>query len=222
MFGHVFDFFRHRGLEFVGKTHEKDDIYTFSFRPSQPIKFIAGQHSLFILPGLGGAKPFSLASSPSEAYVKLGTRVGSNSRFKKALMAMKPGDNISMQGPYLNFIFPKDDKPAIMLAQGIGITPFRSMLLWAAEHQPDRLTVLIHVEGGSHTYRPETEKAASVARYVTNPVDFQTELDAAVAARPDAWLYVSGSPRFIRSTTKLLTERGIPPSRIKKDGFLGY
>jgi ferredoxin-NADP reductase len=137
-------------------------------------------------------------------------------------MAMKPGDRLSMQGPYLNFIFPDDDKPAIMLAQGIGITPFRSMLLWAAKNQPDRLTVLIHVEGDSHTYRPETEQAASVARYVTNPVDFQTELDGAITAHPDAWLYVSGSPRFISSTTKLLTDHGISASRIKKDGFLGY
>lgn len=137
-------------------------------------------------------------------------------------MSLEPGDTIEMFGPYLNFIAPSDDRPMIMLAQGIGITPFRSLLLWLAAHEPNRPTHLIHVEGAEHTYRAETEKAATSARYVVNPEAFSEELLEAAAKHQDGWFYVSGSPRFVRSITEQLKQAGISAKRIKKDGFLGY
>lgn len=220
-----FSFFsiaRHTTLEFVSKKLEKDDIYTFSFKPRKSIKHIAGQHSLFVFPKEVNARPFSLASSPDEADVKVGTRVGSGSKFKKKLMSLQPGDTIQMYGPYLNFVTPVDDKPMIMLAQGIGITPFRSLLLWLSAHQPSRVTHLIHVETAPHTYRDETEPAATSSEYVTDPEAFSHALLESTARHPDGWFYVSGSPRFVKSITVQLRKAGIAGKKIKKDGFLGY
>lgn len=220
-----FSFFaitRHTTLEFVSKTLEKDDVYTFLFKPRKPIKHTAGQHSLFVFPKQLNARPFSLASSPDEAYVKVGTHVGSGSKFKKKLMSLQPGETIEMYGPYFSFVTPSDDKPMIMLAQGIGITPFRSLLLWLAAHEPSRLTQLIHVEAEPHTYRAETEKAATSAHYVDNPKEFSKTMLKAAAQFPDGWFYVSGSPRFVRSISEQLKTAGVSGSKIKKDGFLGY
>lgn len=89
-----FKIFRHTTLDFVGKVLEKDDVYTFSFKPRKPIKHTAGQHSLFVFPAQLNARPFSLASSPDEAYVKVGTHVGSGSKFKNKMMSLQPGDTI--------------------------------------------------------------------------------------------------------------------------------
>lgn len=219
---HVLDFFHHTPLEFVSKTLEKDDIYTFSFKPTKAMQHIAGQHSLFVFSKQLTARPFSLASSPDEEFVKIGTHTASGSRFKKQLMKLVPGDTIQMFGPYLNFIPPNDSLPIIMLAQGIGITPFRSLLLWLAAHEPNRATHLIHVESANHTYRAETEKAATSARFVVNPEAFSNEIREATAQHPDAWYYISGSPRFVRSISEQLKSAGIPAKQIKKDGFLGY
>ncbi len=219
---HLFAFFRRTTLTYVEKTLEKDDVYTFSFEPNTPIRHIAGQHSLFVLTHPLNARPFSLASSPDEAYVKVWTHIGSGSRYKKQLMKLVPGDTIQMFGPYLNFIPTADSLPIVMLAQGIGITPFRSLLLWLAAHEPDRATHLIHVESEPHTYRTETETAATSARYVTNPEMFSQTLLEAAGQHPDGWFYISGSPRFVRSITEQLKKVGISGKRIKKDGFLGY
>jgi ferredoxin-NADP reductase len=223
MIKHVFDFFRTHRLEFVEKILEKDDIYTFIFRSKTPYRHLAGQHSLFWFAGRGGARPFSLASSPDEGVVKVGTHVGSKSAYKQAMMDLQPGDHLYMQGPYLDFIFPKQiDTPIIMVAQGIGITPFRSMLLWAARHQPNRSTHLVHVDRTRHTYRDETKIAATHAQYVHSPEECQESMLQVLKDAPNAIVYVSGSPQFIRSTTALLKQQGVKRHRIKKDGFLGY
>lgn len=219
---HLFAFFRRTTLTFVEKVHEKGDVYTFSFTPETPIRHIAGQHSLFVLTHPLDARPFSLASSPDESVVKVGTHTGSGSRYKKQLMRLVPGDTIQMFGPYLNFIPPADSLPIVMLAQGIGITPFRSLLLWLTAHEPNRATHLIHVESEPHTYRSETETVATSARYVTNPEAFSHAMLEAATKHPDAWFYISGSPRFVRSITGQLKKVGISTKRIKKDGFLGY
>ena len=49
------------------------------------------------------------------------------SDFKKAMLELKQGMKISMSGPVGSFYL-KDDSPSILIAGGIGITPFRSML----------------------------------------------------------------------------------------------
>jgi len=219
---HVFAFFRHNKLEFVEKKHEKDDVYTYLFRPRRPLKHIAGQHGLFLIPGVFGARPFSLASAPEEPLVMVGTHIGSNSAYKKALDALEPGQLINMQGPYLDFIFQDDERPVLMLAQGIGITPFRSMLLHAQATNRQIPTTLIHVEAEDHTYRNETEKAASKALYPTTVEGFQKEATKAALGAKDAWFYLSGSPRFVKETTKLLRAQGVEQHLIKKDSFLGY
>lgn len=127
-----------------------------------------------------------------------------------------------MFGPYLNFVPPNDNAPLIMLAQGIGITPFRSLLLWLAGHQPKRVTHLLHVESAPHTYRSETEQAAVTSQYVDTPEAFSEGLRNVAAQFPDGWFFVCGSPRFVHSITEQLKAAGIPAKRIRKDGFLGY
>jgi NAD(P)H-flavin reductase len=62
----------------------------------------AGQHGLLTVPK-AGTKAFSLASAPGEPQVLIGTHLQSGSVFKKALAELRPGDNVSIRGPILNF-----------------------------------------------------------------------------------------------------------------------
>src|SRR5690606_1519121 len=73
-------------------------------------------------------KPFSVASAPSENVVKITTVIRKEaSEFKQALLELKQGMTVRMSGPLGSFYL-KDHYPALLIAGGIGITPFRAMV----------------------------------------------------------------------------------------------
>ena len=73
-------------------------------------------------------KPFTVASAPTENVVRLTMRIGDNpSDFKKAMLELKQGMKVKMSGPVGSFYL-KDNNPSLLIAGGIGITPFRSIL----------------------------------------------------------------------------------------------
>ena len=206
-------------LSFIKKKHENDDIYTFYFSPKQKIEHKAGQHGLFLLPGLHRPHPFTFSSAPGEEYITFTTHVDTGSRYKKRLMKMTPNDRITLAGPLGGFTLESSSNEHILLAQGVGITPFRSMLVHADADKLPATTTLIHVDSKTHTFRSLTEKLATKAHYPTNPDEFR-EL---VRKQDSSQLfYISGSPRFVRATKDLLEEMGVRPSSIKVDSFMGY
>ena len=73
-------------------------------------------------------KPFTVASAPTENVVRLTMSIGDNpSDFKKAMLELKQGMKVKMSGPVGSFYL-KDNNPSLLIAGGIGITPFRSIL----------------------------------------------------------------------------------------------
>lgn len=60
-------------LSFVKKVHVTDDIYTFYLTPNKQFKHAAGQHGIFIMPGLHRPHPFTLSSSPGEEFIAFST-----------------------------------------------------------------------------------------------------------------------------------------------------
>lgn len=206
-------------LEFIEKIAEGGDVYSFYFKKPAGFHYGAGQHSLFILPGLYRPHPFTLSSAPEEDFIAFSTHVREGSRFKQRLSAMKSGEHIFMVGPLLNFTFHKQWHDYVFLAQGIGITPFRSMLIHAQQAKLPITTTLIHVDSADHSFKAITSQLATQAFYPTTPDEFR----AAVAKQnKDAVYYLSGSPRFNKATKQFLREQGVPARRIRKDSFLGY
>lgn len=206
-------------LTFVSKQQENDDVYTFYFSYRGSLGYAAGQHGGFILPGLYRPHAFSLASSPQEKLVAIGTHVATGSRYKNTLMRLQPGDRIVMFGPIMRFYMRKGHSGYVFLAQGIGITPFRSMLADAHDTQAPVTTTLIHVDAHQHTYRHETEQWATHAYYPTNPDEFRTLVKQQSI---DQLFYLSGSPKFISATKKFLKTFGVHRRQIKADTYWGY
>jgi len=106
----------------------------FSFKPGQSASF-----TLLDPPAEPNSvrRTFSLASAPFEPELMITTRMREGSHFKRALEALAPGARVRLSGPLGNMTLHEDPtRAAVFIAGGIGITPFRSMLL-QAEH--DRL-----------------------------------------------------------------------------------
>lgn len=87
-------------------------------------------------------KAYSISSSPEEKTFSITVRA--LGEFSNRLCGMGSGDTVEASLPYGFFRPEREDSPLVLLASGIGITPFRSMLRHAALHTPRRPISLFH------------------------------------------------------------------------------
>jgi nitrite reductase/ring-hydroxylating ferredoxin subunit len=133
-------------LELLSKEKlEGTDIMSFRLSGGG-IDFTAGQYAFFKLDGVSGdskgpTRHFSLASSPTESdYLMISTRIR-DTPFKQKLASLKKGAKIEVWGPDGEFVL-QEDKPAVFLSGGIGVTPFRSMIKYATDkHLPVKISM---------------------------------------------------------------------------------
>jgi len=90
----------------------------------------------------GNIRTLSIASSPAENDLMVATRIR-DTAFKRVLKTMPLGSELRMDGPLGSFtLYSNASRPAVLLVGGIGITPFRSMIVNAArEGFPRRVTL---------------------------------------------------------------------------------
>lgn len=103
---------------------EKPD--NFEFNPGQylEIKLIDPPET----DAEGNSRALSIASAPTEDWLMVVTRIRESS-FKRTLGGASPGMEIQAEGPFGNFTLHKDStRPALLLAGGIGVTPFLSIV----------------------------------------------------------------------------------------------
>jgi ferredoxin-NADP reductase len=200
-------------LSHVGTTTGESGISLLSFRPLKPFHHTAGQYGLWLRGTT--ARPFTIASAPEDEYVQLATRFESGSRIKRMLAALTAGDRIRFAGPIGKLAPPEDGRPIVFLAQGVGITPARSLL-----RQPSaRRLLLIHV--GRPYFQDELQPLAEQATYPIDRQHFVAAVEKTVDAERDAHYLVSGSPAFVTATTRALQGLAVEPARIRSDSFLG-
>jgi glycine betaine catabolism B len=217
MFGLLYT---HR-LVFQGCREVGGGVSSFAFAPEQPFEARAGQHGFLQLGGTA-RKPFSLANAPEERSVLIGTSLLSGSSFKQRLAALRPGDTVTLRGPVNKFTLDGAAPQVVMLAQGAGITPLRSMLAHAALTAMAIESSLIHVADADHAYRDETQQWATAAAYPQHAGDFRAAAAAAAHANPGATFFVAGATPFVSSTVSLLRDAGVAGAHIREDKYLGY
>jgi ferredoxin-NADP reductase len=90
----------------------------------------------------GNTRGFSIASGPHEEMLMVATRMR-DTAFKRVLKTMPIGTAVKIEGPSGDLTLPNNSKrPVALLAGGIGITPFRSMLVRAAKEKlPHRISL---------------------------------------------------------------------------------
>jgi ferredoxin-NADP reductase len=220
---------------------------TFRFSTAgTSFRYLCNQAVRVALPGVedpwGAARTFSMSSSPSEeGLISVTCRI-SDTPFKQALARLRPGDTADVFGPLGLFLF-DPTRPSVFLAGGIGITPFRGMLRFAADRHPElprRLLCAARVPE-ELVFRTDIEALArstpafqaefSVTRpgEATVPWNGRTgRIDAewvrAVAApleRPK--FYVAGLPEMVATTVAFLQGAlAVPEDDVDYEVFRGF
>jgi len=109
----------------------------------EPFEFRPGQWVNFRFPE-GVSRVYTIASAPQDPEsVQLCVRLGPG-RGGEALRRLELGAEITIDGPYGDFLLPEDDdRGVVFLAGDVGIAPVRSNVLdLVAQHDPRRIIVL--------------------------------------------------------------------------------
>jgi ferredoxin-NADP reductase len=214
---------------------EANDTFSFIFAPEQPLQWKAGQLLRYVLnhpnpDDRGVERFFSIASAPHEKHVMLTTRFASkSSSFKKALKNLRPGDAIEAHDLEGDFVVDDSKKTFVFIAGGIGITPFRAILLnLDYNKKPLNVQLLYANRDNDFTYRKELEalrgrRPELRIDYVVSPnrID-EKSFPRLVPDIEKPMLYVSGPEPMVESMDETLKKIGVPEERIKNDFFPGY
>jgi ferredoxin-NADP reductase len=155
-------------LKLTKKLIEAKGTKSFFFKPEKDFFYLPGQYIYLTLPKLnypdtrGSTRHFTLSSSPTEKYLLIiTTRVRRESGYKKTLDELPMGTELEAEGPNGEFIIDQEIKePQILIAGGIGITPFRSMIKYKIDKKYRTPIHLIYSNSTTEliTYRKELEK----------------------------------------------------------------
>ncbi|MFC0647391.1 FAD-dependent oxidoreductase [Cellulomonas phragmiteti] len=184
--------------------------------------------------GRGRRRVFSLVPAGREALAVGFTVRDRPSAFKRALMAAPVGSTVRATSVGGDFLLPQDPtRPVLMIAGGIGVTPFISQLEHAGPR--DMVLVLVCPTGMPPPYlRRIARSRARVVVVSPEPVpDLPPRwtwhcgtrltpqvLRSAMSDLPRRAAYVSGSPDLVRRARAVLREVGV--RRVRTDSFAGY
>lgn len=106
--------------------------------------YTAGQFITVYFPesGTPEGKAYSMSSAPIENFLNL--TVKAMGEFSNRLCSLKVGDKVIGSLPYGYFYSELEDTNLIMIAAGIGVTPFRSIILNTLKNNPIRKMSLFY------------------------------------------------------------------------------
>src|SRR5439155_2409970 len=103
------------------------------------------------------ARPMSLATSPTRPHLEYAVRV-SDSAYKRAFAALRPGDEVAVFGPIGDFVL-HETRPAVLVAGGIGVTLLKGMAEYASDKTLPIPVGLVYSNRNEDdiVYRPELD-----------------------------------------------------------------
>ena len=184
------------------------------------------------------ARPMSLATTPTRPHLEYAVRL-SDSPYKRAFAALRPGDEVRVFGPIGDFVL-HETRPAVLVAGGIGITPLKGMAEYAADKSLPIPIRLVYSNRGEDeiVYRDElealekqnprfrvlytlTRTSAQGWQGTTGRIGRELVQEAALGL-DDPIHYISGTPSMVAGTLRLLRGLGVPESDIEIEAFRGY
>jgi CDP-4-dehydro-6-deoxyglucose reductase/ferredoxin-NAD(P)+ reductase (naphthalene dioxygenase ferredoxin-specific) len=221
-----------------GLTHDIRRV-CLAIEDGRPLHFLAGQYvslSTETLPG----REFSMANRPGSAELEFFIRRVPGGAFTSFIFEQaRVGQAFIAAGPYgLAFLREDHIGPILAVAGGSGLAPVLSIVRTALDHgmtQPIRLFVGVRAERDVYLERELLELQArhrnvSAAFVLSDPGEasqrpvglvhevLATKLSGEELAATRA--YVAGPPVMVEAVSKVLIERGLPPSFCHADPFL--
>lgn len=190
----------------------------------------------------GNGRTFTIASAPYEEDLMIATRMRETA-FKRVMKTLTLGTEISFKGPYGTLTLHDDlSRPAVFLTGGIGITPFRSIILQATKERlahrlflfysnrrPEDaafLKELIELESENRNYK----FIGSMTGMSNSKQSWQGErgyINREMIARFIGDLlspvyYIAGPQAMTAAMQKMLNDAGVSDENIRVEGFGGY
>ena len=190
----------------------------------------------------GNSRAFSIASAPYEPDIMFATRMR-DTAMKRCLRGIPVGTELEVDGPWGDLkLHTRATRPAVFIAGGIGITPFRSMVMDAAKNKlahkiwlfysnrrPEDaafLDDLTRAERENPNFKmiatmTEMEKSS---RPWTGKRGFVTKemIGAAIPSWSEPIFYLAGPGGMLNAMHKLLLDAGVSEDDIRAEEFAGY
>jgi len=233
---------------FKGSEEVADRTMAFHFEKPPGFVFTAGQFVTMTLirppetDARGDTRPFSIASAPYERNLMITTRMR-DTAFKRTLKKLTPGEPIQIRGPFGSLTL-RDDAPgpAVFLAGGIGITPFRSIVLQAAQQRQAKHIFLFYCNRRAEdaAFLDELKRLESAnpnykcVATMTKPRDSKREwhgekgyinrtmLLKFIQDLQEPTYYIAGPPGMVLSMQQELKTADVPSDQMRAEQFAGY
>lgn len=220
-------------VSFAYSEQELGSIWSFYFNKPAEYVFIPGQYVFFAIADPNfldfDAKMnrhcLSLSNSLESQYLRVTVDVSSGSYFKTFLKNLKQQDNVyvtdgmgifTLNNKALrSFSHDNKNRRVFMIAGGVGITPFVSMITSQVNSSFLKQSILIHVSNDGYVFEDEL-KNNQVTQIRTTFYEIDVEYN-------NSHMYmIAGSPGFVDSIKEILVNAGIDQENILRDIFLGY
>jgi glycine betaine catabolism B len=251
LLGNVFAYLVSPKAAFVLKLKQKiqiaPDVYDFIFAAPRRFAFVPGQYMEWTLghndsDTRGNRRYFTLASSPTEKELRLGVKFyNSGSSYKQAMLAMNERTEIAATQLAGDFVLPQDEtQKCVLIAGGIGITPYRSMLKYLLDKGERRNLVLFYANKSAQdiVYKDVLDQARrelgvktiyTVSDKRNLPAGWKGQvgritpqmIQAEVPDYKDCMFYISGPQSLVDSMKDVLAQLRVPNGQIKTDLFAG-
>lgn len=232
----------------LGRTRVADGTMAFHFERPKSFHFKPGQYVYLTIPdpehGVASriTHAFSIASSPLSHDLLVTTRMRST-RFKRTLDVLPIGSAARILGPIGSFhLHNNTARPAVLLAGGIGIAPFLSILSYAAQEKLSHPLFLFYAnrqlkdaafiddlwqlerENPRFRFVPTlTRPTAPGLSWKGRTGHFTSEmLLAQVGQVRGPIYYIAGPPDMVAATIQTLGNTGVSEDDIRTEEFAGY
>lgn len=215
---------------------ETSDCFSLILKKPNNFFFYPGQYLDIELPirdedRRGATRAFTIASSPTEDFLMITSTKGI-SDFKRYFQNLRPKDKIESSHPAGTFIL-DETEPAIFIAGGVGITPFRSMIKYAVDNSLKTSITLIYSNSNENfLFKCELDewqnrlpnlKIIYVVTSKEGKLDHQKlETLNSKFIIHNSIFYLAGPPKMVNEFEKILLEIGVDEVNIRYDRFDGY
>lgn len=227
-------------VEFLGSDRICSATATFSFARPDGYTFTPGQYMELTLETREGVqtKPFSHADAPKDGAAQILTRL-TGSAFKDALLALSPGDSVTLRGPRGALTVPPGARRVGFLVGGVGLSPAMSIMRDAVQ-RASGLDIVAFIANQDETCMPfaaELEGDAGldsdlmIVQVLSSPSDAWTGERGRISADTvrrhcelpaDRHWIIAGPPAMVTAMRAVLVGLGVPADAAASEMFVGY
>ena len=216
------------------------DVKSVRFIRPKGFNYLPGQWAFITIgnENMQKTEPLSFSSSPTEDFLEV-TKKLTGHEFSNAVDALNVGDGATIRGPYGKLVLQENQEKICMLSGGIGITPLRSMIRYSTDKELETSIILLYSNRfeDSIPFKKDFDEMQKrnpnfkVIITITRPSQAWKGLTGRINIEmiknivPDyseRIFYTCGPRPMVDATLAIITEMGLPETRINYEYFSGY